>query len=221
MTRTTGSAREYRATTWISPAPATRDRRNPAALRLISDSLRYWVERFHVDGFRFDLATTLAREDDGFDPRGGFFDIVHQDPVLAQVKLIAEPWDLGEGGYQVGRFPAGWSNGTAATATRCARTGGATAASSARWHHGSSGSQRPVRGAVDASPRERQLHHRARRLHAARPCHLQRQAQRSQRRQQRRRRDAQRQLELRRRGPDFRPGDHRAARTAERNCWRR
>jgi isoamylase len=85
------------------------DSRNPAALRLISDSLRYWVEEFHVDGFRFDLATTLAREDDGFDPRGGFLDIVRQDPVLAQVKLIAEPWDLGEGGYQVGRFPAGWS----------------------------------------------------------------------------------------------------------------
>ena len=85
------------------------DSRNPAALRLISDSLRYWVEEFHVDGFRFDLATTLAREDDGFDPRGGFLDIVRQDPVLAQVKLIAEPWDLGVGGYQVGRFPAGWS----------------------------------------------------------------------------------------------------------------
>ncbi|MHB1949955.1 MAG: glycogen debranching protein GlgX [Acidiferrobacteraceae bacterium] len=78
-------------------------------LKLIMDSLRYWVEDMHVDGFRFDLATALAREPDGFDPGAAFFDIIHQDPVLSKVKLIAEPWDLGEDGYQVGHFPSGWS----------------------------------------------------------------------------------------------------------------
>jgi glycogen operon protein len=82
---------------------------HPKVLRLILDSLRYWVEDMHVDGFRFDLASTLAREAGAFDPCGAFLDIVHQDPVLTRVKLIAEPWDLGDGGYQVGGFPTGWS----------------------------------------------------------------------------------------------------------------
>ena len=82
---------------------------NPRVLQLIMDSLRYWVLEMHVDGFRFDLASTLARELHEVDKLGAFFDIVHQDPVLSQVKLIAEPWDLGEGGYQVGNFPVGWS----------------------------------------------------------------------------------------------------------------
>ncbi|MCH5374512.1 MAG: glycogen debranching enzyme GlgX, partial [Planctomycetes bacterium] len=78
-------------------------------LQLIMDSLRYWVEEMHVDGFRFDLASTLARELHEVDRLGAFFDIIHQDPVLSQVKLIAEPWDLGEGGYQVGNFPVLWT----------------------------------------------------------------------------------------------------------------
>ncbi|MBX5492938.1 MAG: glycogen debranching protein GlgX [Chloroflexi bacterium] len=78
-------------------------------LKLIADSLRYWVEEMHVDGFRFDLAITLAREPHGYDKGAGFFDIVHQDPVLSQVKLIAEPWDIGDYGYQVGNFPVLWS----------------------------------------------------------------------------------------------------------------
>ena len=78
---------------------------HPAVLRLVMDSLRYWVEVMHVDGFRFDLATVLAREAYGFDPNGGFMDAIRQDPVLARVKLIAEPWDLGPGGYQVGAWP--------------------------------------------------------------------------------------------------------------------
>lgn len=82
---------------------------NPYVLQLIVDSLRYWVLSMHVDGFRFDLASTLARELYEVNMLGGFFDIIHQDPVLSQVKLIAEPWDLGEGGYQVGSFPALWS----------------------------------------------------------------------------------------------------------------
>jgi glycogen operon protein len=73
------------------------------------DSLRYWVDVMHVDGFRFDLASALGREAHGFDPASGFFDAVRQDPVLAPVKLIAEPWDIGPGGYQLGHFPPGWS----------------------------------------------------------------------------------------------------------------
>ncbi|MBA2443344.1 MAG: glycogen debranching protein GlgX [Rubrobacter sp.] len=83
----------------------TLDTTHPRVLQLVTDSLRYWVEEMHVDGFRFDLATTLAREHDGFDPRGGFLDAVRQDPVLSRVKLIAEPWDVGDGGYRVGEFP--------------------------------------------------------------------------------------------------------------------
>ncbi len=73
------------------------------------DSLRYWITEMHVDGFRFDLASALARELHDVDKLGSFFDIVHQDPLISQVKLIAEPWDLGEGGYQVGNFPIGWA----------------------------------------------------------------------------------------------------------------
>ena len=82
---------------------------HPRVLQLIMDSLRYWVLEMHVDGFRFDLAPTLAREVHAVDRFGAFLDIIHQDPVLSQVKLIAEPWDLGEGGYQVGNFPIGWT----------------------------------------------------------------------------------------------------------------
>jgi glycogen operon protein len=81
----------------------------PNVLRLIMDSLRYWILEMHVDGFRFDLAATLARELHEVDRLGSFFDIIHQDPVISQVKLIAEPWDIGEGGYQVGKFPPGWA----------------------------------------------------------------------------------------------------------------
>jgi isoamylase len=82
---------------------------HPRTLQLIMDSLRYWVQDMHIDGFRFDLASTLARELHDVDRLSAFFDIIHQDPVLSQVKLIAEPWDLGEGGYQVGNFPVGWA----------------------------------------------------------------------------------------------------------------
>ncbi|MGV8878677.1 MAG: glycogen debranching protein GlgX [Sphingobacteriaceae bacterium] len=81
----------------------------PAVLRLIMDSLRYWILEMHVDGFRFDLAATLARELHAVDRLSGFFDIIYQDPVISQVKLIAEPWDVGEGGYHVGNFPPGWA----------------------------------------------------------------------------------------------------------------
>jgi isoamylase len=83
--------------------------RHPQVLKLIMDSLRYWVQEMHVDGFRFDLASTLARELHDVDRLSAFFDVIHQDPIISQVKLIAEPWDVGEGGYQVGRFPVLWA----------------------------------------------------------------------------------------------------------------
>ncbi|MBB2892201.1 glycogen debranching protein GlgX [Flexivirga oryzae] len=83
--------------------------RNPHVLQLIMDSLRYWVQEMHVDGFRFDLAATLARQFHEVDKLSAFFDIIQQDPVISQVKLIAEPWDLGDGGYQVGNFPPLWT----------------------------------------------------------------------------------------------------------------
>jgi isoamylase len=87
----------------------TLDATSPKVLQLIMDSLRYWVTEMHVDGFRFDLASALAREMYDVDKLGSFFDIIHQDPVISQVKLIAEPWDVGPGGYQVGNFPVGWA----------------------------------------------------------------------------------------------------------------
>jgi len=87
----------------------TLNMRHPKVLQLIMDSLRYWVTEMHVDGFRFDLASTLARELFEVDKLGAFFDVIHQDPVISRVKLIAEPWDVGPGGYQVGNFPPGWA----------------------------------------------------------------------------------------------------------------
>jgi len=82
---------------------------HPRVLQMVMDSLRYWAEEMHVDGFRFDLGTILGREPEGFDQRGGYFDAMTQDPVLSRVKLIGEPWDIGPGGYQVGGFPPGWA----------------------------------------------------------------------------------------------------------------
>ena len=106
---------------WYRPAPGqfehcenysgcgnTLDIRHPRALQFVMDSLRYWVQEMHVDGFRFDLAPVLGRGDAGFDREAPFFKAVAQDPVLAGIKLIAEPWDIGPGGYQVGQFPRGW-----------------------------------------------------------------------------------------------------------------
>src|SRR6266581_4128780 len=82
---------------------------HPRTLQLVMDSLRYWVLEMHVDGFRFDLAVSLGRDHEGVNKLHAFFEIIHQDPVLSQVKLIAEPWDVGEGGYQVGNFPVLWA----------------------------------------------------------------------------------------------------------------
>jgi glycogen operon protein len=87
----------------------TLNAQNGYVLQLIMDSLRYWVQEMHVDGFRFDLAVTLAREEHAVEQMSSFFDLIQQDPVVSQVKLIAEPWDIGEGGYQVGNFPPLWS----------------------------------------------------------------------------------------------------------------
>jgi isoamylase len=87
----------------------TLNTRLPYVLQLIMDSLRYWIQEMHVDGFRFDLAATLARELHEVNRLGAFFDIIHQDPVISKAKLIAEPWDVGDGGYQIGKFPVGWA----------------------------------------------------------------------------------------------------------------
>ena len=163
--------------------------RHPHALQLIMDSLRYWVLEMHVDGFRFDLAATLAREFYDVDRLSTFFELVQQDPVVSQVKLIAEPWDVGPGGYQVGNFPPQWTewNGKYRDTVRDFWRGEPptlgefasrlTGSADLYEHSG----RRPV--ASD------QLRHRARRLHAARPRLVQREAQRGQRRGQQRRRD--------------------------------
>jgi isoamylase len=101
-----GDKRHYMDYTGTGNSPNVH---HPEVLELIMDSLRYWVQEMHVDGFRFDLAATLARELHDVDRLSAFFDIIHQDPVISQVKLIAEPWDVGEGGYQVGNFPVLWT----------------------------------------------------------------------------------------------------------------
>src|SRR5205807_5019728 len=113
---------------------------HPSVLRLIMDSLRYWVIECHVDGFRFDLAAALAREFFDVDRLSAFFDVIHQDPVLSQVKLIAEPWDVGPGGYQVGNFPILWSewNGVYRDTMRDFWRGKETASEFARRFAGSS-----------------------------------------------------------------------------------
>ena len=185
---------------------------HPSVLRLIMDSLRYWVPEMHVDGFRFDLASALAREFWEVNRLSAFFDIIHQDPVLSQVKLIAEPWDVGPGGYQVGNFPVLWTewNGVYRDEMR-------------DFWRGQSDGRRRVRVAADrlerplpvrraAAVRVDQLRHRPRRLHDARPRLLQREAQRGEPRGQPRRHRRQPQLELRRRGADGRPRDPGAAR---------
>ena len=182
--------RTIAATTWTSPAAATRS--NMAArtsLQLIMDSLRYWVTEMHVDGFRFDLATTLARELYEVDQLGAFFDIIHQDPVLSQVKLIAEPWDLGARRLS-GRQLPGLLDGVERQVPR-QRAPLLEGRRSARWAEfatrlaGSSdlydhSGRRPYASINFVTV--------ARRLHPARSGQLQRQAQRGQRRRQSRRR---------------------------------
>ena len=179
--------------------------RHPHVLQLIMDSLRYWVLEMHVDGFRFDLASTLARQFHEVDRLSAFFDLVQQDPVVSQVKLIAEPWDVGEGGYQVGNFPPLWTewNGKYRDTVRDFWRGEPADAAGVRLPAHRLG--RPLPGRRPPAARVDQLRHRARRLHPARPGVLQREAQRGQRRGQQRRREPQPVVELRRRGPDRRP----------------
>ena len=186
--------------------------RSPHVLQLIMDSLRYWVTEMHVDGFRFDLAATLARQFHEVDRLSAFFDLVHQDPVVSQVKLIAEPWDIGDGGYQVGGFPPLWSEWNGKYRDTRPRLLARRAVDARRVRQPPVGLVGPVRAHRPPADRERQLRHRARRLHAQRPRLLQREAQRGQRRGQQGRREPQPVLELRRRGSDGRPDDPRAAR---------
>jgi glycogen operon protein len=162
---------------------------HPRVLQLVMDSLRHWVRSYAVDGFRFDLASTLGRGPNGFDRRSPFFAAVRQDPVLATVKLIAEPWDLGSGGYQVGGFPAGWSEWNDIYRKTLRRY----------WR----GEGSLIGDLAHADG--------ARRVHAQRPGQLQREAQRTERRGQPRRLGRELQHELRRRGSDRRSGDRGAA----------
>lgn len=111
----------------------TLDLSHPCVLQMVTDSLRYWATEMRVDGFRFDLATILGRHPDGFDERHGFLVACRQDPVLSKCKLIAEPWDCGPGGYQVGGFRPAGRNGTTVSAIACAPTGAATTACCRNW----------------------------------------------------------------------------------------
>ena len=193
----------------------TLNMQHPRVLQLIMDSLRYWVLEMHVDGFRFDLASTLARELFEVNKLGAFFDIIHQDPVLSQVKLIAEPWDVGPGGYQVGNFPPGWTEWNGKYRDNVRRfwkgDGGLASEFATRLAGSSDLYQWSGRRAV----RQHQLHHLSRRLHAAGSRQLQREAQRGQQRRQPRRRQRQQLLELRRRRADRRSGRSSPARTPE------
>ena len=181
--RTTGSSTATSASTTTPRAPGNSlNMRHPHVLQLIMDSLRYWVTEMHVDGFRFDLASTLARQFHEVDRLSAFFDLIQQDPVVSRVKLIAEPWDIGEGGYQVGNFPPLWSewNGKYRDTLRDYWRG--EPQTLGEFASRLTGQLRPLRGRRPPAVREHQLRHRARRLHARRPRLLQREAQRGQRR---------------------------------------
>ena len=177
---------------------------HPRTIQLIMDSLRYWVLEMHVDGFRFDLAATLARELHDVDRLSAFFDVIHQDPVISQVKLIAEPWDLGEGGYQVGNFPVGWAEWNGKYRDTVRRYWRGRRGPALRAGLSPDGLERSLRGGRAAALRERELRDCPRRLHARGSRELRREAQRGQRRGQPRRLRRQPLLERRHRGPDGR-----------------
>ena len=155
---------------------------HPSVLRLIMDSLRYFVIECHVDGFRFDLASALAREFFEVDRLSAFFDTMHQDPVLSQVKLIAEPWDVGPAAIRSATSRCSGPSGTACTATPCGLL--ARAAEHRAVRVAVHRFERSLPVGRPQAVRVRQLHHRPRRLHLARPRLLQRQAQRGERRGQ-------------------------------------
>ena len=184
---------------------------HPRVLQMVTDSLRYWVDEMHVDGFRFDLAIDPVREPHGFDQGGGFLDSCRQDPVLSKVKLIAEPWDIGPGGYQAGQFPPGWAewNDKYRDTVR-AWKGDEGKAPGAR--RAADGLRRYLQPPRPQTLGERQLHHRARRLHAQRSrFRIQRQAQREEWGRQSRRPLEQPVMELRRRRADGQCRDSRTA----------
>ena len=193
----------------------TLNMRHPHVLQLIMDSLRYWVNDMHVDGFRFDLAATLARELHDVDRLSSFFDLIQQDPVVSQVKLIAEPWDIGEGGYQVGNFPPLWSEWNGKYRDTRPRLLARHRSDAGRVRVPLHRQLRSLSGHRAAAVREHQLHHGARRVFTARPRVVQRQAQRGQRRREPRRRKPQPIVEPRRGGPDGEPGGARRARAPD------
>ena len=172
--------------------------RHPHALQLIMDSLRYWILEMHVDGFRFDLASALARELHDVDRLSTFFDLVQQDPVVSQVKLIAEPWDVGEGGYQVGNFPPLWTewNGKYRDTVRDMWRGEPGTLPEFASRLSGSSDLYETSGAPPGGLN--QLRHLPRRVHAQQPGRLQPQAQQGQRRGQQGRHERQPVLELRR-----------------------
>jgi glycogen operon protein len=168
---------------------------HPRVLQMVTDSLRYWAQSYGVDGFRFDLGVTLGREGTGYDPGSGFFDAVLQDPALARLKLISEPWDVGPDGYQLGNHPPGFAewNDKFRDATR-------------RYWRGDPAMRgemaRPVRPPPPSALEQRQLRGLARRFHAGRHRQLRRQPQRGQRRRRQRRPRRELQPQLGRRRPD-------------------
>ena len=144
----------------------TLDATSPRVLQLIMDSLRYWITEMHVDGFRFDLASALARELHDVDKLGSFFDIIHQDPIISQVKLIAEPWDVGPGGYQVGNFPVGWAEWNGKYRDTVRRFWKGVGGQAAELAYRLSGSSDLYASSRPPAPRQHQLRHRPRWLHA-------------------------------------------------------
>ena len=181
---------------------------DPRTLRMIMDSLRYWLTEMHVDGFRFDLAATLGRDEEtgSFDQMSAFFEIVAQDPVVSTAKLIAEPWDVGQAdSYDLGRFPAQLAGVERALPRLDARLLARSRRRRGRVRDPVQRVVRPVRRRPPASDRLGQPDHRARRLHRARPGLLRRQAQPGQRRGEPRRHRRQPVLELRRGRPDDDP----------------
>ena len=215
--RTTGSTRTTLAATSTRPAAATPSNAgDPLALQLIMDSLRYWLTEMRVDGFRFDLAPTLARQDGGFDRVSAFLDLVSQDPVVSRAKLIAEPWDVGQAdSYDVGRFPPLWRewNGRYRDTMRdfWRSHGGLLGEFATRF----TGSVRPVRRRRARPTASVNLITAHDGFTLRRPGLLRRQAQRGQRRGQPRRHRRQPLVELRSRGPHHRRRDPRPARPPE------
>ena len=197
----------YDDTYWdITGCGNTVDADNPTALRLILDSLRYWVTEMHVDGFRFDLMSALTRTGQEVDMAGHLLTTIGQDPVLRHVKLIAEPWDASMDGYRVGEFPPPWVEWN--DQYRDTMRDFWRSSSRRRTDRGDQAG-----GLLGPLPRRRavavrldQLHHRPRRLHPARPGVVRREAQRGQRRGQPGRLEPQPLVELRGRGRDRRPG---------------